>query len=121
MSAPDTHEQGHYMAHTRHEDPVGLKVSREIPLPWLIGIVAAGFLQAALVYYKQDAQAEAIVKLTKEVQALTTALSGKDLKDLEHDIRIADLQTRMTDAQARLTAAELTLQNVKRQSNKDRE
>lgn len=115
MSASDTHEQGHYMAHTRHEDPVGLKVSREIPLPWLIGIVAAGFLQAALVYYKQDAQAEAIAKLTKEVQALNTALGGKDLKDLEHDIRIADLQTRMTDAQARLTAAELALQNVKRQ------
>jgi len=64
-----------------------LKVSREIPLPWLIGIVAAGFLQAALVYYKQDAQAEQIAKLIKEVQTLSTALSGKDLKDLEHDSR----------------------------------
>lgn len=102
------------MAHTRHEDPVGLKVSREIPLPWLIGIVGAGFLQAALFYYKQDAQAEAIVKLTKEVQTLNTSLGGKDLKDLEHDIRIADLQTRMTDAQARLTAAELAMQSLKR-------
>lgn len=102
------------MVHTRHEDPVGLKVSREIPLPWLVGIVAAGFLQAALVYYKQDAQAEAIVKLTKEVQALTTALGGKDLKDLEHDIRIADLQTRMTDVQTRLSAVELRLQGLKK-------
>lgn len=91
-----------------------MKVSREIPLPWLIGIVAAGFLQAALVYYKQDAQAEAIVKLTKEVQALTTALGGKDLKDLEHDIRIADLQTRMTDVQTRLSAVELRLQGLKK-------
>jgi len=102
------------MVHTRHEDPIGLKVSREIPLPWLVGIVAAGFLQAALVYYKQDAQAEAIVKLTKEVQALTTALGGKDLKDLEHDIRIADLQTRMTDVQTRLSAVELRLQGLKK-------
>jgi len=102
------------MVHTRHEDPIGLKVSREIPLPWLVGIVAAGFLQAALVYYKQDAQAEAIVKLTKEVQALTTALGGKDLKDLEHDIRIADLQTRMTDVQSRLAAVELRLQGLKK-------
>lgn len=114
MSAPDTHEQSHHMVHTRHEDPIGLKVSREIPLPWLVGIVAAGFLQAALVYYKQDAQAEAIVKLTKEVQALTTALGGKDLKDLEHDIRIADLQTRMTDVQTRLSAVELRLQGLKK-------
>lgn len=114
MSAPDTHEQGQHMVHTRHEDPIGLKVSREIPLPWLVGIVAAGFLQAALVYYKQDAQAEAIVKLTKEVQALTTALGGKDLKDLEHDIRIADLQTRMTDVQTRLSAVELRLQGLKK-------
>lgn len=102
------------MVHTRHEDPIGLKVSREIPLPWLVGIVAAGFLQAALVYYKQDAQAEAIVKLTKEVQALTTALGGKDLKDLEHDIRIADSQTRMTDVQTRLSAVELRLQGLKK-------
>lgn len=110
----DTHEQVHDMTHTRHEDPVGLKVSREIPLPWLIGIVGTVFLQAVLVYYKQDAQAEAIVKLTEEVQALTTALGGKDLKDLEHDIRIADLQTRMTDVQTRLSAVELRLQGLKK-------
>ncbi len=114
MSAPDTHDQGHHMAHTRHEDPVGLKVSREIPLPWLVGIVAAGFLQAVLIYYKQDAQAEAIIKLTKEVQTLSAALGGKDLKDLEHDIRIADLQTRMTDVQSRLTALELRVQGLKK-------
>ena len=114
MSAPSTHGQGHHMAHTRHEDPVGLKVSREIPLPWLIGIVAAGFLQAALVYYKQDAQAEQIAKLIKEVQTLSTALSGKDLKDLEHDLKIADLQTRMADVQSRLAAVELRLQGLKK-------
>lgn len=114
MSAPDTHEQGHHMVHTRHEDPIGLKVSREIPLPWLIGIVAAGFLQAALVYYKQDAQAEAIVKLTKEVQELKAVLNAKDLKDLEHDLKIADLQTRMADMQSRWASVEAQVRNVKK-------
>lgn len=114
MTSPTTHEQVHDMTHTRHEDPVGLKVSREIPLPWLIGIVGTVFLQAALVYYKQDVQADAIVKLTEQVKGLSSALSSKDLKDLEHDIRIADLQTRMTDVQARLSAVEGRLQGLKK-------
>ena len=114
MSTPDTHDQVHHMVHTRHEDPVGLKVSREIPLPWLIGIVAAGFLQAALVYYKQDAQAEQIAKLIKEVQSLSSALGDKNLKDLEHDIKIADLQTRMADVQSRIASVELRLQGLKK-------
>ncbi|MEY4377697.1 MAG: hypothetical protein RJB26_2247 [Pseudomonadota bacterium] len=114
MSTSDIHEQVHTMTHVRHEDPTGLKVSREIPLPWLIGIVAAGFLQAALVYYKQDAQAEAIVKLTKEVQELKAVLNAKDLKDLEHDLKIADLQTRMADMQSRWASVEAQVRNVKK-------
>ena len=114
MSTSDIHEQVHTMTHTRHEDPMGLKVSREIPLPWLIGIVAAGFLQAALVYYKQDAQADAIVKLTKEVQELKSVLNAKDLKDLEHDLKIADLQTRMADMQSRWASVEVQVRGAKK-------
>lgn len=114
MTTSDTPEQVHDMAHTRHEDPAGLKVSREIPLPWLIGIVGTIFLQAALVYFKQDAQADQLVKLTEQVKGLSTALGSKDLKDLEHDIRIADLQTWMSDVQARLSAVEARMQGPKK-------
>ena len=55
-------------AHTRHEDPVGLKVSREIPLPWLIGIVATLFMQAALMYYQLNALVDAQAMTTAEIK-----------------------------------------------------
>lgn len=112
MTTSDTPEQVHDMAHTRHEDPAGLKVSREIPLPWLIGIIGTIFLQAALVYFKQDSQAETLLKLSEQVKGISSALGSKDLKDLEHDIRIADLQTRMSDVQARISTIEGRLQGL---------
>lgn len=94
------------MVHTRHEDPAGLKVSREIPLPWLVGIIAGVFMQAALMYYQLNAMVEAQTKTTVEIKELRATLNTKDLKDLEHDIKIADLQTRMN-------AIELRLQGLK--------
>ena len=40
MNNQETQDREPPMAHTRHEDPPGLRVSRDIPLPWLIGIVS---------------------------------------------------------------------------------
>lgn len=105
-------ESGDMTPHTRANDPP-MKITREIPLPWLIGIVAAGFLQATLMYFKQEAQGEAITKLTTtqtlaiekltaEVRQLSTDIGAKNLKDVEHDLKIADHERRVLTLEARL-------------------
>ena len=99
------------MAHTRSDDPP-VKITREIPLPWLVGIVAAGFLQAALMYFKQEtqgaaieklslSQTEEIRKLSTQVQQLSTDIGTKNLKDVEHDLKIADHERRVLSLEAR--------------------
>lgn len=93
-------QETHDMTHTRSDDPP-IKITREIPMPWLIGIIGAGFLQAVLVYYKQDAQAEAIVKLTAEVRQLSTDIGSKNLKDVEHDLKIADHERRILSLESK--------------------
>ena len=53
------------------------KVSREIPLPWLIGIVATLFMQAALMYYQLNALVDAQAKTTAEIKELRATLSTR--------------------------------------------
>ena len=101
------------MAHHRSDDPPGpFKVTREIPTPWLIGIVAAGFFQAVMLYAKQESQAGAIEKmgisqtdeirkLSLQVQQLSADIGSKNLKDVEHDLKIADHERRILAVEAR--------------------
>jgi hypothetical protein len=102
MNNQETQDREPPMAHTRHEDPPGLRVSRDIPLPWLIGIVFALIVQAAMMYYQLNAVVDAQAKTTMEIEKLRATLGSKDLKDLEHDIKIADLQSRLSAIEVRL-------------------
>ena len=85
-----------------------MKVSREIPLPWLIGIVATLFMQAALMYYQLNALVDAQAKTTAEIKELRHAQHW-DLKDLEHDLKITDLQRQYADLQNRTASTEIRL------------
>lgn len=93
-------QEPHDMTHIRADDHPPLKVTREIPLPWLIGIVGAGFLQATLVYYKQDDQTKQISALSAEVRQLSVDIGTKNLKDVEHDLKIADHERRILSLEA---------------------
>lgn len=89
-----------------------LKITREIPLHWLIGLLIAGVVQAVLVYYTVDRQGELIRELTAQVRALVATSNLKDMKDLEHDMKITDMiakqlenTRRMMELEARLNVA----------------
>ena len=75
MNNQETQDREPPMAHTRHEDPPGLRVSRDIPLPWLIGIVFALIVQAAMMYYQLNAVVDAQAKTTVEIEKLRAFLS----------------------------------------------
>lgn len=93
---------------TRAEDAPGLiKITREIPLPWLIGGVLAIVGQAVLMWAGQRDQAQAIAQLstqmaeqTKQINALAEKVGVGNLKDLEHDLKLNDLGRRMSEAEA---------------------
>lgn len=85
-----------------------VRVIKEVPLTWLIGVGAFLCAQAAIVYFAQQEQGKAIVQqseairdLVTQVRSLSTELSGKNLKDVEHDLRIADHERRVLELESR--------------------
>jgi hypothetical protein len=79
----------------RHDDGPMVRVTREVPLPWLVGLVAVGIANAAVMYYKQSEQDKKISDILVEVRSMTAAVNQGNLKDVEHDLKIADLQRRV--------------------------
>ena len=91
------------MIHHRAGDPPAVKVTREIPLYWLITIVVAGIFQAGVQYTQnsklQDlvvTQVEKIDRLDIKLQQLAVEVGQKNLKDVEHDLKIADHERRIS-------------------------
>lgn len=88
--------------HTRPDDPKPLHITREIPLPWLLSAVAAALIQAILIWSGQEKQADAtgrlttqVLEQTKQIQSLTVEIGAKNLKDVEHDLKITDHDRRI--------------------------
>lgn len=91
------------MQHRRSEDPP-VKITREIPLPWLITCIAVIAGQALLMWTGQREQAAAIAQLgaqmseqTKQINALSEKVGVGNLKDLEHDLKLNDFSRRIGD------------------------
>lgn len=82
------------MQHTRLADPP-IKVTREIPLPWLLGLVGMFFLFGATMYFTVQRQAEILVELRGQVQKLVDGQDSKLQKDLERDFDLRDLKNRV--------------------------
>lgn len=97
MSPPrssDAEPGGIEMTQHRNTDPP-VKITREIPLPWLIGIVVSLIVQAVMVWVGQQAQGDAIKALTVEVKELRTAAAAGGLKTVEHDLTLKDHERRL--------------------------
>jgi hypothetical protein len=78
----------------RAEDPP-LKITREIPLPWLIGLGVGLIVQAVTVWVGQQAQGQAIKDMTVELRELRAAAAAGGLKTVEHDLKLADHERRL--------------------------
>lgn len=90
------------MQHHRQEDGEPVKITREIPLPWLLSAIGIAILQAGSLYYGQVSQGEKLIAVQSDVSRISAKLdvivtnqSKADLKDLEHDLKITALQNRI--------------------------
>lgn len=89
--------------HHRATDKGPIHVGREIPLPWLVGAALSILGQGILIWNGQEKQADAIARMTtqlteqtKQIQSLSVEIGAKNLKDVEHDLKIADHERRIS-------------------------
>ena len=94
--------------HHRDSDPDRVRIVREIPMWGIWGVLGAGLLQAVLMWASQREQATAISALTEQVQAanasinrLTVEIGSKNLKDVEHDMALRDMERRLNLVESR--------------------
>lgn len=80
-----------------------LSITRTIPLSWLISVGIAVVVQAALIWQGQEKQSDAILRMTaqlveqtKQIQSLSVEIGAKNLKDVEHDLKLADHDRRIS-------------------------
>lgn len=97
------------MAERRHYKPI--RVVREIPLWGIVTLVTTGVMFGAGTFINQyygqkelfslvSMQTAKISELTDKLSRITTNIQTKDLKDLEHDIRLGDLNRRMANMES---------------------
>jgi len=88
----------------RASDEQPIRVVRQIPLWGVITMVvtAATFAIATSInqFYGQQRLIEQVAELTTQIKSLTIEVNGKNLKDIEHDIKIADIVRRVSILEA---------------------
>lgn len=70
-------------------------ITRSLPLYWLLSVLAAMIMQAAVVYFAQQRQGELIQAMTGELKQVVQAVNTSNVKDVEHDFRLSDHERRL--------------------------
>lgn len=85
----------------RRDDAAPIRVTREVPLHWLLGIV--GTIAASLVnsYFVQQEQTRQLAKLGVQVEKIGETLTRGDQKSQEHSFKLLDLERRMSAVELR--------------------
>ena len=89
-----------------------IRIVREIPLWGVVSLVITGIIVGASTFINQyygqkelfilvQAQTVKISEMTDQLTKITVSLQGKDLKDLEHDLRLGDIGRRITTIEAK--------------------
>lgn len=95
---------------TRSDDPHPqqpfLKVTREIPLPWLVGAAAAFIVSTTQQWQNQAQQEKNVDKLSTKIERLESSLgtdtTARLLKDQDRDAKILSLTTQVTALETRV-------------------
>lgn len=79
---------------SRREDPP-IKITREIPLWGVLGVVATIIGQAAVVWFTQKEQGAQLVQVISELRQVTDSIRQSDVRNERHELKIEDLQRRV--------------------------
>jgi mannitol-specific phosphotransferase system IIBC component len=84
----------------RNDDPP-VKITREIPLPWLIGVVVSLIVHAVILWISQQNTAQAIKDMAADIRELRADARQGGLKTVEHEIKLTDHERRIQLLEAR--------------------
>ena len=80
----------------RGQDSEGrVRIDRVIPLPWLLGGIAAIALQGVALYYGQQQTAEAVRKMEGRIEAMVTLQAAAQVADAERRAEVRELRRRI--------------------------
>lgn len=83
-------------------DPSGrVRIDRVIPLTWVLGIVGAGIVNAASMYYGQQQLVTQVALLAGEVKELRIEVRALSSRDVEQGVRLAEHERRIQALEAR--------------------
>jgi hypothetical protein len=83
---------GDLMGPDSHGD---IRISREIPLPWLVGIAVGLFVQAASVWFGQQQMAKDVIELKATIRQASDTLAAMTGKDIEHSLKLIEMDRRI--------------------------
>ena len=78
-----------------------VRIDRVIPLPWVMGVIGAGIINAAAMYYGQQQLIEKVTDMRTEIRAITAAISLASTRDTEHSMRLQQLERRVDQLETR--------------------
>jgi uncharacterized integral membrane protein len=84
-----------------------LKITLDVPLVWLLSLALGVAAWAAHVWLLQEKRADTIARMaaqlveqSKQINELTLQLSTKNLKDVEHDLKLVHHERRIGGLEA---------------------
>lgn len=83
-------------AHRPDDDDGRITITRSIPLPWVLSVLAAIAAQATVVYFTQQRQGEILQTVAVEVKQLSSIVNTQASGKIEQDFKIADHERRLT-------------------------
>lgn len=88
------------MPHHRLNDPP-IRVTREIPMHWLLGIVGTIAVSLVNSYFVQQDQTKQVDKLNTQLEKVVNTLATGSQKSQEHDYKLMDLERRVSALELR--------------------
>lgn len=78
-----------------------VRIDRVIPLTWVIGIVAAGVVNAASAYYTQQQLIAQVGGMATELRELRIEVRALTARDVEQGVRLAEHERRIQALEAK--------------------
>lgn len=78
-----------------------VRIDRVIPLTWVLGIVGAGIVNAAVAYSTQQQLIANVQVLATEVKELRIEVRALSARDVEQGVRLAEHERRIQALEAR--------------------
>ena len=77
------------------------RISREIPLPWLVGMAGFLLVQSVTVWLGQQRMSEDVAELKTTIREINDRSQAIVGKDIEHTLKIIEIERRLSTLETR--------------------